>query len=212
MKTMIILISVIVLIMYLPLFGTNDSSFFQINKDCFAIQFSISKNFSIDHLQGSFVSAKYHIRQSQAIRIGIDMEVDVSKYENILLGRDRDFFGISINSQYVFYVKRQKVYFYYGLGPNFGYVFYNSRDKQRQIDQAEYHETQKDVVYDYCVGLNTIYGIEIFVITQVSLLAEYGHIYKYSYFKSEDKIMGISERYNHTFESKPVKFGISIYF
>jgi hypothetical protein len=212
MKSIFIFISIIILIIQVPLFATNDSSFVQFDENNFSIQFLISRNFSLYHFQGSFLSAKYHINNSQAIRIGMDMNVDISSQEENLYGRDRDAFRIYFASQYVFYLKRQNVYFYYGLGPNFSFRFNNARDKKKNFDQTNYQETDKKISHDFGIGLNTVYGIEIFIVKQVSLLAEYGHVYEYSYLRTEDKMHGISETYSHIFKSNPVKFGVSVYF
>jgi hypothetical protein len=199
-----------------------------------ALQFSIDHNFTLSSFQGSTISIKKHTRDDAAWRLGVSLS---------LLGRDRDYIDRrndtprsttddNRNSAYVdlrlYRVKypapNAAVNFFWGIGPQLQYSRV-SDDNVVTYESPNRVMRNESTLTGYGIGAGGIVGVEVFVAKGISLLAEYGQSFSYSY--SKTKIEEIrtdadpvfrSTQYRETkenrwsFMSDGVTLGLSVYF
>lgn len=187
--------------------------------DANALQFRISPNFTLSSFDGAVVSYKRHITADRARRMGISLssnyrETDFPDRATNPTAENFDFF-IDANYTFMHYVDPDAVIkVFYGFGPGLTFGFdrnYSADDNQEQ--------TNKERI----IGLEGLAyaGVEWFFHPSVSLHAEYGASLALQFRKSTDRqeILATGnvneDEINDTFlnlGSRPVLFGISVYF
>ena len=205
-----------------------------------SVQFRITNNFTLSSFNGANLALKYHFTKNSAIRFGVtlrtlndDMSSD-NQYtgdpdktdENIAINRNN--FEITIKPLYIYYPKIKKsVLLYLGTGPYIGYG-----KSKYQLDSDVYNaDTLLSSTHDnndnyiYSIGIAAIAGVEVFVTNYLSLHAEYGSSFYYSYSeKKRDRLIEnsggadnsvintVTKRDGFSFSATSVLFGVSLYF
>jgi opacity protein-like surface antigen len=188
----------------------------------YAIQFQITENFQLKEFQGAFISGKYHFTKAHALRFGFTIGIDSKeltteqKYVNDSweenLNNNTKEYLFQINTQYIYYNDiLDGVSLFLGTGPFLGYEYGESiRLTQTNPGRNELTNT------DWSIGLKVIVGMEYFIISNLSFLAEYSPWFGYTYSKSEVKNGDISASRSILdgieLSAEEVKFGLSVYF
>lgn len=189
----------------------------------FALQFQISDILTLSSFQGATFSGKYHLGKRSAIRLGLTISLDDSDFEEDYIYEDMtndsenaiyNAFGLTLNSQYLFYlVATPDIGFYLGGGPLVG--FGNSEtETTREISDSTVSNSNI-TGNSFLVGLDGIIGIEWSFHKAMSLSAEYGVMIYYR--NSEENFKDLRTTHNRASKSirltsEAVKFGISVYF
>jgi len=189
----------------------------------FALQFQINDNFSLSSFQGTVLSGKYHFSSRDAVRLGLSVEFDDSDSElssnqldtvNVdTFKRDRNSFGITINTQYIRYIRgTENISFYGGVGP---FVSYNTSTSSGEVKLEENIDKYESTNDYYTLGLDLLFGVEWWFHKYMSLSAEYGIKFMYRSHEGINKIgivkMEITENY-FRLTANSINFGISVYF
>jgi Outer membrane protein beta-barrel domain len=201
-----------------------------------SVQFRISNNFTLSSFSGDNISIKYHISANNALRFGLS----VNGYDRLLDsnqengsarkddGKTNDF-SILLRPHYLYYpVTNKNVAIFFGGGP-YIYYDYNKSNTDRTYNIADtlfYTENDYRKTTRYYLGISIFAGVEIFILDNLSLHAEYGSVLYYSNYKTErtntrdysdpdrQNIVTIqnSKDDGYFLSSDNVLFGISIYF
>lgn len=208
------------LLMFTELSAQNESTKF-IPKKVFALQFQITKNFTLGSFNGGTISAKYHFSNSNAVRLGITLNLDSrdDNYSNFL--RDsltqKNYISLSgsnigINLQYLFYKQgTTDIWYYFGGGPFISTNFYKNEGHDRK-GQNIY---TKDNTTSF--GISFLFGVEWFVSKNFSLSAEYGLSIK-SYKETYESKNSLYEKLNKkdskgtSLNYSSIRLGLSVYF
>ena len=209
-------------------------------KGSWSVQFRITSNFTLSSFNGANLALKYHFTKNSAIRFGVTLRTlndnmssdnqvtgDPDKTdENIAINRNN--FDLTIRPLYLYYPKVKKsVLLYLGTGPYFGYG-----KSKYQLDSDVYNadtllSSTNDNIdnYIYSIGIAAIAGVEVFVTNYLSLHAEYGSNFFYSYSeKKRDRLIEnvgsadntvintVTKKDGFFFSAASVLFGISLYF
>jgi len=238
MKTWVFRIILLILFAHISTsFSQNtvqeDSSFSYFSKGLKAIQFSINENFSLRTFQGNFISAKYHLNDNKAIRLGISLNArhtdGKSESEDMFDESKTQNYYLNLRGHYLDYIVTSKrVNIFWGIGPYLTYR-YDHRDDKQEITASDtlystsFNERNSD---DYHMGVSLSAGAEIFITHYLSLHAEYSSIIYYRYntaeiFRetiftdpnTEDNITRKKLRsHGYYISSDQLLFGLSVYF
>ncbi len=198
-----------------------------------SMQFSVHPTYGLRGFNGGLISAKYHFSNSLAFRFGLDASINSSNdtrkrktllEDTLLISSDFKSSDLYSNvlfvSTFLYYFNPQAQFkFYAGIGPVFG-VRYQSRSSE-SIDNRT---TQSQNIALYQAGVQTEYGLEWFVLKNMSLVAQYGFRALYGWYSNETKREHIysDDRKENTDDSRNgtqyylnsgiAQFGLSIYF
>jgi hypothetical protein len=148
----------------------------------FALQFQINRDFQLSDFQGSTLSGKYHFSARDAVRLGLmvefgdsDMETSSNLLDTINVNTsniDNSSFGITLNTQYIRYIKAtDDISFFAGGGPFISYSTTSSNGELMRKDPFEKYKRTND---SYSFGVDLLLGIEWWFHKYISLSAEYG--------------------------------------
>lgn len=187
--------------------------------DANALQFRISPNFTLSSFDGAVVSYKRHITADRARRMGISLSsnFEESDFPDRATNPTTENFDFFIDANYTFmrYIDPDaviKVFYGYGPGLTFGF------DRNKSSD-----DNQEVINKDRIIGLEGLAyaGVEWFFHPSVSIHAEYGASLGLQFRRQSDRqeILGTGnvneDEINTTLlnlRSRPVLFGISVYF
>lgn len=211
-----------------------------LKQGAWALQFQIDSNFSLKSFQGAIISAKYHLTDSKAIRIGIsgnyskndnnnnniNYSADTLGFQQGDIQNSKDF-GFSIIMQYLSYVNTQnEVLLFWGTGP----VIQYSKSSMEGTTNSNYvvqssQQIQSNDNHSWGIGASGVLGVEWFAAKSFSLHAEYGinllYIWSESESSSQISYQPSNQRYNYVssgnnkgwvFNASSVKLGLSVYF
>jgi len=189
----------------------------------FALQFQINRDFQLSDFQGSTLSGKYHFSTRDAVRLGITLELSDADAElssneldtvNVNTSNiDNSNFGITINTQYIRYIKgTDDIAFFIGGGPFITYSTTTSNGEIREKDPVEKLKRSDD---SYSLGVYLLLGIEWWFHKYMSLSAEYGM--KFMYRSRESMVeQGVLRRETtdkyFRITANSINFGITVYF
>jgi len=189
----------------------------------FALQFQINRDFQLSDFQGSTLSGKYHFSARDAVRLGITLELSDAEFEastnqidtiNVsTISGDQSTFGITINTQYIRYIKgTDDIAFFIGGGPFITYSTTTSNGEIREKDPVEKLKRSDD---SYSLGVDLLLGIEWWFHKYMSLSAEYGM--KFMYRSRESMVeQGVIRRETtdnyFRITANSINFGITVYF
>ncbi|MBD3219392.1 MAG: hypothetical protein GF310_14055 [candidate division Zixibacteria bacterium] len=177
-----------------------------------SLQFRISNNLTLTSFEGTMISAKKHFTPNSALRFGLGVSAEVGKEDEGSLETDHTRLTIDLVSQYIFYPAPQAtINFYFGTGPIISI--------ERQKHDMEYEDSDVDPGYAYSrrisIGMLATWGLEWFVVDNISFICEYGAGIAYDSGYSENASgHQFNEIDNDTFRffSQGADFGLSVYF
>ena len=189
----------------------------------FALQFQINRDFQLSDFQGSTLSGKYHFSTRDAVRLGITLELSDAELEissnlidttNVSTSNiDNSSFGITINTQYIRYIKgTDDIAFFIGGGPFITYSTTTSNGEIREEDPVEKYKRSDDF---YSLGVDLLLGIEWWFHKYISLSAEYGMKFMYRSRESmvEQGVLRLETTDNYfRITANSINFGITVYF
>jgi hypothetical protein len=213
---------------------TNESPFSDSSQ---ALQFSIGDNFALHSFQGATISYKHHLQRLTALRFGLTVSFGGSTNDNTLSSSDNGTltngstqtldqtnFHVQFGGQKVWYVEGPTaVFFYFGSGP----YLVMSRSTQAQESSPlppvspTTKSTSETTSNEWSAGVSGLAGVECFAARSISLHAEYGVNFAYSWTKVESTSKSIppsstskveSKINSWQFSSPGVTFGVSVYF
>ena len=134
----------------------------------FALQFQINENFRLSDFQGTTLSGKYHFSSRDAVRLGlslsfsdIDGKVSSNVLDTINVNTNKivnSSFGITINTQYIRYIKgTDDISFFAGGGPFIDYFTSTSNGNVKEKDPVEKYKNTRDY---YTLGIDMLLGVE----------------------------------------------------
>ena len=198
-----------------------------------ALQFQITRNFTLSRFEGSVISAKRHFSDKKSLRFGLSLNASISDNEQNLTqsasdtlrqivkaDADNDTQNIELSVQYVVYPSPAKeVNLFLGVGPMVGFNRRKSKtDSERGIPNPV-ESTSQMTSKQWSIGVSAILGAEWFATKSISFLAEYGLSLNYIWLKDsrKDSTAGVvteSENKSKFFNlsATSVKFGLSVYF
>lgn len=241
MKTKLIII-LIISIVCLPLAGAfaQDVSSPEnglknsLHEDFWALQFQIGDNFSLRAFQGLGLSAKKHMSNKSAIRVGVGLSITSRDDENFArvlpLDSVRQSQGHTMNHQSVDFSVQHLLYpkpdadvnVFYGGGPLVRFRKNKSESSQSFMSGGAYVKSNA-VINEraWAVGISGLLGVEWFASKSISFLGEYSiscEYYSARTTRSETTTQSTSsleyEYGTDTFQIYPlaVRFGLSVYF
>lgn len=198
-----------------------------------ALQFQISRNFTLSRFEGSVISAKRHFSDKKALRFGLSLNALISDAEQnskqftsdtlrqiLTADSDSDVQNIELNVQYLFYPSPEKeINLFLGVGPMVGFNRSNSETGSERGTPNSVESTSQRTSKRWSLGISANLGAEWFATKNISFLAEYGLSLNYIWVKDSrtDKTAGIvTEAENKSkilnLSATTVKFGLSVYF
>ena len=189
----------------------------QLESGTWALQFQITDNFTLGAFEGSVLSAKRQLSESRALRLGLDINAVTSSQDerSFAAGGSEDSqtdLNLDLDLQYVSYLNQEGlVRAYAGVGPTLGY----GRTKIEETSDEQGSELTRNT---YLVGVVGLVGAEWFVRSNISLTAEYGALASYAAISTQrvnvqnGNVVGESDESRWRFGSRPVRFGVSVYF
>ncbi len=201
-----------------------------------ALQFSIGDNFSLHSFQGATISYKHHLQQLTALRVGLTVTFGASSNETTSgITAENGTYGanqtqdltnilVQLGGQKIWYVENpSRVFFYFGGGPTvaMSHNSTNREDMQNPQGSSAVKSTSEQSSTGLSVGISGLAGVECFAAKSISLHAEYGVNFGYSWTKSEStqnapppnsSVKNESRITSWSFSSPGVTFGISVYF
>ncbi len=201
---------------------TNNS----LKDGAWALQFQIGSNFTLSSFQGKTISVKKHYSNFAAVRVGITGESQFTTekrfYSDTARATEWDGGGnnsqfISLIGQYLFYPNPEaRVNVFFGGGPilSFSRTFQNTD----YVSDSQYRAYESN---QWGAGAIGVLGVECFVLSELSLHAEYGVSLQHFWNKyttetrlfQNNHLIGTSGYTEKTWRlSNSVKFGLSVYF
>lgn len=195
-----------------------------LTEGAWALQFSVSNNFTLSSFKGSVLSAKYQISPTRAIRFGISGEA--SGYRTDYPDSDPsnlDWQSFEISAAYLFYSSPHKdIFFFWGPGPLVGLQRYHSEGSNSGVD---YTGSETRTNSTWTLGISTVAGVEWFATKWLSIHVEYGISGTYSWLtashvidrvSTDPSIPSLHEDYSQTTKSWQISgtgvwLGASIY-
>lgn len=189
----------------------------------FALQFQINENFRLSDFQGTTLSGKYHFSTRDAVRLGFslslsdsDGEVSSNALDTINVNTykiDNSSFGITVNTQYIRYIKgTDDISFFVGGGP---FINYSTSTSNGEIREKQPVEKYKSTRYTYALGIDLLLGVEWWFHKYMSLSAEYGMKFMYSSRETINEIGVVRREQSEKFfriTANSINFGITVYF
>jgi hypothetical protein len=216
-----------------------------LHKGAFALNFGLSGSLldiSLRDYMDSYFSGKYQLSDKRALRFGInfsgsseDRDYDRTRVYNSTSSyhdqtEDRSSSGnqVSLFLQYIWYIKNNKNYYFtMGIGPTMDLrrTEYDSDNTNYQYDpdgNSENRSLNNGLYENYFVGLTGSIGVEIFVVSNLSLLAEFHPSIGYTFSERSDNQLNSQQNYRDSsyrektkklsYKSNHVRLGISVYF
>ncbi len=234
LKTKFLLfISILLLTFSFNSFAQTDSSKIDLEGK-WALQFGISRNFTLNSFQGATFSGKYHFTNNSALRIGITVFGHSTKSNNNKNNYNADTLyssskeestvndnWISIQFQYLYYAKMtNSISAYFGAGVQSSRRFVSQYSNTEEIYMSDENFSYRSKELSaYGLGADILIGVEWFVRSNIGILAEYSSGFNYEHRESEaPKNKNDAEYYyenksdTYSFSPHGVKFGVSIYF
>lgn len=199
-----------------------------------ALQFQFGSAFSSRGYEDIVISGKYHLSDGTAIRIGIDLDGSVRfgnsnryfpKGDSLRDTNEFDYdrFGFDLLSEYILYSQPiSNIHIFYGAGPLVKFYRDFRKDSYLNYINGEYRTSERETVLNnWSFGVSAVLGAEWFATKRISLIAEYGAEFEYSYITRETKTSDSDEGEYSEFkfhenafdlDLKRVKMGIAIYF
>jgi uncharacterized membrane protein YciS (DUF1049 family) len=197
----------------------------------YALQFQVSQNFTLGSFLGSVISGKYHLTDETAIRVGLGLKMRMNNQASKSQFNQSSTVGdivyesnnqvLNLVVQYLLTpVLADNTRFYFGVGPKMeiGFSKVSTGDSNIDNDGNYYYYRAGMTGSEYSIGVMCSAGVEWFFAKQMSLCAEYGLVYAYSYAKSNSDNY-ISEHstneqrvYSYSLSGDNVRFGLSVYF
>jgi hypothetical protein len=195
----------------------------------FALQFQVSQNLTLGSFLGSVISGKYHLTDETAIRVGLGLAMrmnnqDSKEYNQSLYivdgVQESNNQVLNLVVQYMFTpVLTDNTRFYFGVGPKMEIGFSKASAAESGFDNGKYYYYRAGITGStYSIGVMCSAGVEWFFAKQMSLCAEYGLVYAYSYAKSNsdnyisDHSTNEQRTYSYSLSGDNVRFGLSVYF
>ncbi len=189
----------------------------------FALQFQINENFRLSNFQGSTLSGKYHFSTRDAIRLGLSISFSDSDGEvssnaldtiNVITNTiDNSSYGITVNTQYIRYIKgTDDISFFVGGGP---FIVYSTSTSNREIREKQPVEKYKSTRDSYTFGIDLLLGVEWWFHKYMSLSAEYGMKFMYSSRETINELGVVRRKLSENFfriTANSINFGITVYF
>ena len=158
-----------------------------------ALQFQISRDFTLRAFEAGRISAKKHLTETRAVRLGLAFDAEYAgrkegEEERIMETGDASSEEeehelatqeLSTSVEYLFYTRPEAarpIRFYGGGGPEVGFERTFTGD-DRQTDRFE--DTTEDRSTRWAAGLSGALGAEWAVHRQIGLLVEYGSTFSY---------------------------------
>lgn len=202
------------------------------NCSCWALQFAINQNFTLNTFQGSLISLKKNLGESYAIRFGIspfynsgsrDQDRVISNANGdstISTTKDASQFEGGLELQFIWIFKpKNNLNFYTGVGPSLLY----DKEKATMKDKKSTIEMGNVDIKSFGVGLSGLAGVEWRVSKAIGVHAEYrchfvyqtidekqkGTVYDWDYNPPKSQTTKTSSLF---FSGDGVRFGLSVYF
>ncbi|MBN1407076.1 MAG: outer membrane beta-barrel protein [Calditrichaceae bacterium] len=201
-----------------------------------SIQFRITSNLTLSDFNGGNISAKYHLSNKKAVRIGVTLDAGKSESDNKKISGGEEFkddnsneFLIGIDAQYLYFPKiNNRVTLFIGVGPEFSYQYYEGKGELSvyKVDTLSFITNSSNKRAEYNIGISLIAGVEVFILKYLSIHAEYSSFAYYRYYKSDSfSITDYTDAYqentgsiyhsessSYFLRAHDVLFGLSIYF
>ena len=211
----------------------DDSTSFRFQK--LSMQYQIREILDLIEFQGSILSAKYHLSNKSAIRIGFDLGFGDANINNDVTHNLNDSLShyddsahehskIGLSIYYLHYFNpHENVKFYAGGGPTFSFIITNdeaAKSYPAYVDDPLYLNEFNTERSTKIIGLQSVLGTEWFFNENMSLIAEYGFLFSYS-FNRKDETRSAEQPGEYSmnyksdsfrFSSTRVKIGLSMYF
>ncbi len=161
-----------------------------------ALQFQLGSALSPRGYESMVISAKYHLTNRSAIRLGFDINGDIyfgghtshrgAPPDDTLYSSSRDNInrqGINLKSEYLKYTQIDpQLHFFLGAGPTFGFSHYKSKRNDRRTYPPEPKGPRYiSEDYNWSLGISALLGAEWFPSKRISFIAEYGVSFDYTY-------------------------------
>ncbi len=236
-----IIVAILSLVLSIPVFAQEtekqpQKSENSIKDGAWALQFQLGSAFSRRSSVGYAISGKYHLSDSKAVRIGFDIDGSFSFGKNVNRGgdvpddtlfsyddSDYSLQDIEMTLEYLSYKPiNDDISLFLGTGPIFGFRHNKSSVIGGWYYRQEFRTfTNTNEYYSWNFGISTVLGVEWFPTKRISIVADYGASFKYSYVlrktvrtnKNPDEIDRI--RYHNNYFSANLhstRMGISVYF
>lgn len=191
-----------------PADSTNIHRAHSLKDGAWALQFKLNNLFKLDDFQGATVSAKYHLADKRAVRLGIDISTYYEKNDDGLAYEDKsDIQRLKFNMQYIVYPSlRKNLYFFWGIGPSFSFA--------RMHRKSEHAIPDLESTSQYLnAGLQAAIGAEWFATREISLTADYSTLAEYNWVTETTSWQdNVSKKNQFKLDSLPARFGLSVYF
>lgn len=197
-----------------------------------SIQFRVQDCFSLSSFKGGLISYKYHFNDRNALRIGVDNNIDLRELEEDndvymmdtshyeVFSENRDI-NISFTIEYLKYFNPEdEIKLFLGGGLKTAY----SRDKEEYDDDSDINSNYHNrYITALRTGLTFSYGLEWKFRKNMALHAEYGHDIFWVFYKSKREHHVNPDETDHKdirteiqkgidFYSTGVLLGLSVYF
>ncbi len=202
------------------------------------LQFSVLNNFTLGSFQGALISCQYHLSNTSAIRIGVDLNLELGDANSVTSTKndtldntrlssstgDRQDGGLTLH--FVSYINPdQDITAYWGVGPTVRYSRTHSNSTLSSTQGQQSFSNSVNTSDSWYLGGALIGGAEWFVTRSFALHAEYGLAYTYSWSSSTSGGTSVrttapvtttssydSHSHSWALSSKTVRLGLSVYF
>jgi len=202
-----------ILLFFSSLFSQTDTTRKILPEKSFSLQFQVNENFSLSDFQGAIISAKYQLSDKQALRIGTSFSFSLSDKKDSnsnSSNNDEEYFSFSIITQYLLYLAKDELSLYIGFGPQYSSKYGKNSE---QIDNPfDIDEVYRFTSFQNTIGVNFVYGGEMFITDFLSIMAEYGMVFEYFYRKDIDRLSAKSRIFEYRFRPLEIKIGASLNF
>jgi hypothetical protein len=180
-----------------------------------ALQFSITENFTVDNFNQFGVSLKRHFTSGSALRGGITLGAHDAHVEasigTLMSTVDSDVQSYEFGVGYMWYPNPDAtVNVYFGAGPQF---LFSSDDRHNELTNGETSSNKRSV---WGVGVNGFMGVEWFAMESLGIHAEYGFTWNYRSDTLENSTSSESTQKSEltqwSLAFDDVRFGLSVYF
>ena len=198
-------------------------------KGAWALQFAITRNFTLSSFEGQTISLKKQVSNHRAYRVSANINWGVSD-DDVTETQDTtrrdtptesDQAALGLVAHRISYFQSTgRLGVYWGAGPRVSYTHTWSKTRTSPVnDSWSVREYTTDT---WVAGVSVILGVEWFATPSISLLAEYGSVLSYEWRKRvsrEEWIYGVTrsvtrrveEHDGGKFAPEAVKFGLSVY-
>ena len=169
-----------------------------------ALSFGIRENFTLGSFDGQGISLRRQLSENSGMRLS----------EYFWISGDNTDSYRALNRISLLYIRiihpNQKIRFFWGVGPSYEYDYRINTSSSKHVE---------DINKLWSIGLRGVFGVEYFIIDQISIHAEYLSIAQYSRHTNilnwADAGMEDTESSHGYFKmgiGEGVLFGVSVYF